>query len=554
MRFRTSINSIMKKRIILSFAALLIVFTGFKTAEDYFEVTKNLDIFATVYREVNVSYVDEVKPGELIRVAIDGMLKSLDPYTNFYSEAQAEDYRYQVTGTYAGIGSTVRKQGKYIIINQPYEGFPAQRAGLRSGDRIIQVDGKVVTGKKSSDLSKLLKGTAGTPITLIIDRPEIGEKSITFNRAKIQLKNVPYFGKINDITGYIKLTGFTPNAGKEVADAYRKLKEQDISQVILDLRGNGGGLLHEAINIVNVFMPKGKKVVSTKGREKEKDKIYKTLNNPVDTEMPLIVLINGRSASASEIVSGSIQDFDRGVLLGTKSFGKGLVQTTRMLSYNTQMKITTSKYYIPSGRCIQKLDYSHKKNGKAVVVSDSLKRTFLTKNGRKVLDGEGVTPDVKKGPGSLAKVSQSLIRKDLIFDYATHYRNKTDSIVEPKEFDLGDADFEDFLKYIHDKDYTYETETEKALSVLEKKSKNEKYFDAVSSQLVSLHDALKSQKKNDIQKFKEEILEILETEISRRYYYQRAMVESSFDNDDDIQESLLLFADQSRYQSILAGN
>lgn len=544
----------MKKRIIIGLLAVGTLFSGFKAAEDYFEVTKNLDIFATVYREVNVSYVDEVKPGELIRVAIDGMLKSLDPYTNFYSEAQAEDYRYQVTGSYAGIGSTIRKQGEFIVIDRPYEGFPAQKAGLRAGDRILEVDGKSVTGKSSSDLTKLLKGTAGTPVTLKIDRPEVGEQTLTFNRAKIQLKNVPYFGKIDSRTGYIKLTGFTPNAGKEVADALRELKEDDIEQVILDLRDNGGGLLHEAINIVNVFMPKGKRVVSTKGREREKDKIYKTLNNPVDTEMPLIVLINGRSASASEIVSGSIQDFDRGVLVGSKSFGKGLVQTTRMLTYNTQMKITTSKYYIPSGRCVQKLDYSNKKNGRAVVVSDSLKHTFLTTNGREVVDGEGVTPDVTKGSKKLAKVSQSLIRKDLIFDYATHYRNKHDKIQEPLNFDLGDADFQDFLKYINDKDYTYETETEKAIELLEKRSEDEHYHEAIAAQITALKNELKANKENDIQKFKSEILELLETEISRRYYYQRAMVESTFDDDADIQESLAIFADVNRYNSILSGN
>jgi len=544
----------MKKRIIIGLIAIGTLFSGFKAAEDYFEVTKNLDIFATVYREVNVSYVDEVKPGELIRVAIDGMLKSLDPYTNFYSEAQAEDYRYEVTGSYAGIGSTIRKQGEFIVIDRPYEGFPAQKAGLRAGDRILEVDGKAVTGKSSSELTKLLKGNAGTPVTLKIDRPEVGEQTLTFNRAKIQLKNVPYFGKIDDKTGYIQLTGFTPNAGKEVADALRKLKDENIEQVILDLRGNGGGLLHEAINIVNVFMPKGKKVVSTKGKEKEKDKIYKTINSPIDIEIPLIVLINGRSASASEIVSGSIQDFDRGVLVGTKSYGKGLVQTTRMLSYNTQMKITTSKYYIPSGRCIQKLDYAHKKNGKAVVVSDSLKRTFLTTNGREVIDGEGVTPDVTKGAKKLAKVSQSLIRKDLIFDYATHYRNKHSEIAQPLQFNMTDADFDDFLAFIRDKDYTYETETEKAIVALEEKSKDEQYFEGMAAQIAQLRKELGEHKQNDIQKHKQEILELLETEISRRYYYQRAQVESTFDDDADIQESLAIFADQNRYNAILSGN
>ncbi|MBO6517392.1 MAG: S41 family peptidase [Bacteroidia bacterium] len=542
-----------RKRILILLLSVGLIGTAFKQVDDYFEVSKNLDIFSTVYKEVNLNYVDEVKPGELIREAIDAMLNSLDPYTNFYSEAQAEDYRFQVTGSYGGIGAIVKKHGEDLVIDKPYEGYPAQKAGLRTGDVLLKVDGKSVIGKTSSQLSDLLKGTAGTTVVLTINRPGIGEQEFSLQRAQVKVKNVPYYGMIDSETGYIKLTGFTPDAGLEVHTALTKLKETGATNVILDLRGNGGGLLHEAVNIVNVFVKKGQQIVSTKGKEKEKDRVYKTLNTPVDTDMPLVVLVNGGSASASEIVSGTIQDLDRGVIVGVQSFGKGLVQSTRMLSYNTQMKITTAKYYIPSGRCIQRLDYSHKKNGNAESIADSLKQTYYTINKRPVTDGEGVNPDVKVGLPDLSKISRSLLRNDLIFDYATQYRNTHDSIVEPKMFHFTESDYQEFKAFIQDKDYTYETDTEKALAELEKKAENEKYTSVIGESLEALKADFSAKKSADIDRHRQEIMELLETEVASRYYYDRAFVETTFDEDADIQEALKLFDEPARYRAILAG-
>jgi carboxyl-terminal processing protease len=359
---------------------------------------------------------------------------------------------------------------------------------------------------------------------------------------------------INDQTGYIKLTGFTPNAGKEVHDALIELKKnKGLSSVIFDLRGNGGGLLHEAVNIVNVFVKKGQLVVTTKGKEIENDATYKTLNAPVDTEIPMVVLIDGGSASASEIVSGSIQDLDRGIVIGTKSFGKGLVQSSRQLTYNTQMKITTAKYYIPSGRCIQKLDYGNKVNGRAATIADSLKHTFFTANKRPVIDGEGVTPDITVDRPKYSKISQSLMSKYLIFDYATDYRNKHDNIASAKEFVLADEDFNNFVKFIEGKDYHYNTDTENAIEEMIKKAKDEKYYDGLKAKIDQLNQSLKSNKNEDITKFKKEILELLETEVARRYYFDTALIETTFDDDPDIQESLLLFANKEKYFSILKG-
>ncbi|MFT5725620.1 MAG: carboxyl-terminal processing protease [Bacteroidia bacterium] len=543
-----------KKKLLVFGIGLSVILAGFTQVDDYFEVSKNLDIFSTVYKEVNLSYVDEVKPGHLMREAVDAMLKSLDPYTNFYSEAQAEDYRFQVTGSYGGIGAIVKKHGDDLVIDRPYEGYPAQTVGLRTGDILIQVDGKSVVGKTSAQLSDVLKGTAGTTVVLTITRPEMGEMEFSLKRAQVKVKNVPYFGMVTANVGYIKLTGFTPDAGLEVHTALKSLKEKGAQSVIFDLRGNGGGLLHEAVNIVNVFVKKGQLVVNTKGKEREKDQVYKTLNTPLDIDIPLAVLINGGSASASEIVSGTIQDLDRGVVIGTQSYGKGLVQSTRMLSYNTQMKITTSKYYIPSGRCIQRLDYSHKKNGSAISVADSLKQTFYTLSKRPVTDGEGVNPDIKVGLPKLTKIAKSLVRRDLIFDYATKYRNKHDSIEEPKIFHLTDADYADFKAFLEGKDYGYTTDTEKAIIDLEKKAKDEHYMEALMASIAALKEEFNKNKSADLDRHKSEVLELLETEIAARYYYDRAYVETTFDDDNDVQEALKLFNEPVRYQAILAGN
>lgn len=542
-----------RKKFLLAGALILSITVAFKQAEDYFEISKNLDIFAAVYKEVNTSYVDDVKPGELIKEAIDAMLLSLDPYTNFYSEAQAEDYRLQVTGSYGGIGISVRMKEGRIVVDQAYEGFPAQKSDLRVGDYIIEVDGKSVVNKTSKDLNELLKGTAGTPVQVKVDRPGVGLVNLEMERAQIKVKNVPYFGKIDSQTGYIKLTGFTPNAGKEVHDALVDLQNQGISRVVLDLRGNGGGLLHEAVNIVNVFVDRGEEVVQTKSKERADNRTYKTLNAPVNKDIPLIVLVDKGSASASEIVSGTIQDLDRGVVIGEKSFGKGLVQSSKSLTYNTQMKITTAKYYIPSGRCVQKLDYSHKKDGKAVVVADSLKHTFFTRNGRPVKDGEGVTPDIEVKRRDLSKIAQTLLSKELIFDFATQYRNSHTEIDEPAKFTISEDEFSSFKSFLKGKDYTYLTDTEKALQHLEDKAESEAYLDALSGSIVQVKRQLEQNKDQDLERHKKEITELLELDIASRFYFDRALVETTFDDDPDIREALALFADNQRYQKLLKG-
>jgi carboxyl-terminal processing protease len=542
------------KKLILGGILAVGIFSAYKASDEYFEVSKNLDIFASVYKEVNLSYVDDVEPGSLIKTAIDAMLKSLDPYTNYYSEAQTEDYRFQVTGEYGGIGATIRQRGEYIVIDNPYEGYPAQQADLRAGDKILEVDGKSAKGKTSDDMTKLLKGSAGTDITMKIERLGVGEMVKTFKRAKIKVNNVPYFGMVDKETGYIKLTGFTPDAGKEVQDALKNLKKNNerMKSVILDLRGNGGGLLHEAVNVVNTFVKKGEFVTSTKGRDRDNNRNYSTLDAATDDGISLVVLIDGGSASASEIVSGSLQDLDRGVLIGQKSFGKGLVQSSKVLTYNTQMKITTSKYYIPSGRCIQKLDYSHKVNGKAEAIADSLKRNFYTRNRRPVRDGEGVTPDIKTPESKYTKITQSLLSKNIIFDFATQYRNTHDAIKMTKDFELTEKDFQDFVTFTSGKDYNYNTDTEDALQKFKVQATKENYLSELNSEYESLLNKLQRNKSNDLEKYKDEIMQVLEEEIASRYYYEKARIEASFDNDIEIREAILLLKDTVKYNSLLS--
>ncbi|MFT4877041.1 MAG: carboxyl-terminal processing protease [Bacteroidia bacterium] len=520
-------------------------------AEDYFEISKNLDIFAEVYKEVNTTYVDEVQPGELIRAAIDGMLKSLDPYTNFYSEAQAEDYRYQTTGTYAGIGSTIRTIGDYVYIDSPVDDFPAFKAGLLPGDKILAVDGVDMKGKTASDVTDYLKGKAGTTFSIKIDRLGEGELTKSITRETIKIKNVPYYGIIEDNIGYMQLTRFTPDAGKEVRDAVIALKAEGATSLVLDLRNNGGGLLHEAINIVNVFVPRGETIVITKGKFQEDNRTYKTLNSPVDTETPLVVLINEGSASASEIVSGSLQDLDRAVLIGQNSFGKGLVQTTKRLSYNTSMKITTAKYYIPSGRLIQRLDYGNKVNGKALAVADSIKKEFKTRSGRSVIDGEGIQPDLNIEEYKYSKLAISLIRNDLIFQFANEYRSKNPQIPEPKIYDVSNETFEEFKSFLKDKEYEYTTNTEKDLDKLIDQAKDDKYYELLKGELTSLKTALESTKKADLDNNKQELKELLEYEIVRRYYFEKGKVEVGFDDDLEWAKTKSVFSNTTEYKGLL---
>lgn len=543
-----------KTRIIIGIAVVSATFFAFNQANDrYFEIAKNLDIFATLFKEVNANYVDEINPTQVINVGINAMLESLDPYTNYIAEDDIEDYRTMTTGQYAGIGAVIGRKGNKNIILMPYEGFPAHISGLKIGDEILAIDGKDMKDKNTNDISKLLKGQAGTKFKIKISR--FGQKDpqeIEITRQKIKIENIPYQGMINNEVGYFHLTDFTVNASKDVRDAIIKLKEQGAKKIIFDLRDNPGGLLTEAINIANLFIPKDKEVVSTKSKVADWNKSYLALNNPLDLTIPVIVLTSDHSASAAEIVSGVIQDYDRGILVGEKTFGKGLVQATKPLSYNAQLKVTTAKYYIPSGRCIQAIDYSKKKeDGSATRIADSLRREFKTKNGRKVFDGAGVSPDVKVVKGDFAAITVSLIQKNHIFDYATEYAFNHPKIASAKEFQLTDAEYLEFTKWLVGKDYDYKTKVETELEDLIDNSKKEKYYDGIKDQIESLKQKIYHNKESDLQKFKSEIIEMLEGEIVTRYYLQKGGVEASFDNDEDIKAALDLFKDDARFKKIL---
>lgn len=528
---------------------------SFGFSEDsYFEVSRNLDIFATLFRELNIYYVDETKPGDLMKKAIDDMLETLDPYTNYIPESDIEDYRFLTTGQYGGIGALIGTKGDNVIITDPYEGFPAQKADLRAGDIILEIDGKSVKGKKSDDISKILKGQPKTPVRLTIKREgETGDLNKTIERDEIKIKSVPYYGVMENSIGYIKLTGFTENASGEVKDAFLDLKNnKQIKSLILDLRGNPGGLLNEAVNIVNIFVSKGIEVVSTKGKVTEWDKSYKALNTPVDTEIPLVVLVNSGSASASEIVSGAIQDLDRGIVLGQRSFGKGLVQTTRPLSYNAQLKVTTAKYYVPSGRCIQALDYSHRNDdGSVGKVPDSLISEFKTKGGRVVYDGGGITPDFNVEAQTLSPITQSLVTKMLVFDFATIYRIKHPKLAPARSFRVSDEEFNDFVSFLADKDYDYITKSEKALDELKTSAEKEKYYTDIALEFDALKKKMAHNKKDDLIKFKAEIKELLQDEIVSRYYFQNGRIEASFDFDPDIKKSIEALKEKAVFTSIM---
>ncbi len=543
------------KKIIIGLALLVGSISFSSYTESYFEVSKNLDIFATLFRELNIYYVDDADPGELMKTGIDAMLESLDPYTNYIPESKMEDYKMMTTGQYGGIGALIQTRKDRVMISEPYEGFGADKAGLLAGDKIIEIDGITAIGKNSDEIREFLLGQPGTTVEIKIERPGTeGILTKVVTREEVKIKDVPYYGMVKNDVGYIRLTGFTSSASAEVKSALLALKEQNAKSIILDLRGNGGGLLTESVNIVNLFLEKGSEVVYTKGKIKDWNKSYKALNDPVDMEIPLAVLINRGSASASEIVSGSLQDNDRAIILGTRSFGKGLVQNVLPLSYNSKLKITVAKYYTPSGRCIQKLDYSNKTNGKAEEVPDSLITEFKTlKSNRPVFDGKGVAPDLKVEGLPLSDISASLLLKSLFFDYATNYKIKHDSISPAKEFELSDANYEDFVSFLADKDYAYTTESEDILVELEKAAKADKYFDDVKEEYAALQKKLNHNKKDDLYKFKEEIKQILENEIVSRYHYQKGQVEVSLKYDPVLEEAISTLNDAAKYQSILAG-
>jgi carboxyl-terminal processing protease len=552
-RFKQYFTGRFKKIIlVLGFIGLGLFSSSY--VDDYFEISKNLEIFTTVFRQVNAYYVDETKPGELAKTGIDAMLNNLDPYTTYIPESEIEDYRFMTTGQYGGIGSLIRKKGDYIIISEPYEGFAAYKSGLMAGDTLLMVDGKSVKNKKTDEMSKILKGQPGTSITVIIKRDgkEI-EKKIT--REEIKVKAVPYYGLLEDGVGYIVLTSFTENCSKEISDAMDSLKKNNnIKSLVLDLRSNPGGLLHESVNIANFFVDKGQEIVSTKGKVVEWQKSYKALNNALDKDIPLILLVNKGSASASEIVSGSLQDLDRAVVMGQRTFGKGLVQTTKNLTYNSKLKVTTAKYYVPSGRCIQALDYSHRNaDGSVGKVADSLMKTFKTKAGRTVLDGGGVKPDITIKTNDASAIARTLENKLYIFEFAVQYRKKHPTIAAAKDFKINDADYNEFLSYIQGKDYAYVTNTEKVFKELKKTIEEEQYMEAVNEEYKSLEQKVLHHEQEDLITFKEDIKKIIEREIVTQYYYQKGKIQYALSNDLEVKKALELFKDEAKYKAILAG-
>jgi carboxyl-terminal processing protease len=545
-----------RKKLLAALALSTLGLVSFRAASDnerYFEIAKNLDIFATLFKEVNTYYVDEITPAKLVKTGIDAMLRSLDPYTNYIPEDDIEDFRTMTTGQYGGIGASVVKRNGKTVVQSAYEGYPAQKAGLLPGDEILDINGVVVDKKTNSDISKLLKGQANSVVKLMVTR--YGQDKpieIDITRDKIQVDNVPYTGMISSDVGYFQLGGFTVDAGKEVRTAVSKLKEQGAKKIVFDIRDNPGGLLNEAVNISNLFIDKGLDVVSTKGKVTEWNKTYKALDVPLDTQIPIAIITSNRSASASEIVSGVLQDYDRAVLVGERTFGKGLVQATRPLSYNSQLKVTTAKYYIPSGRCIQEIDYAHRaEDGTLGKFPDSLRTAFKTTAGRTVYDGGGVAPDIEVQDREIADITRILLQKSYLFDYATRYRAEHASIPAARAFKLSDADYQKFVAFLQGKNISYSTDAEKALTDLSKKVKEEKHYDDVKLELEAVRKKITVNKANDLQRFKPEIKELLEQEIVSRYYFEKGRTEAGFDDDPNIIAAVAVLNDPNRYAALL---
>ncbi|MBC8266818.1 MAG: S41 family peptidase [Flavobacteriales bacterium] len=550
----------MKKKIKVTFLAISIIIASvlsFSFTDNYFEIAKNLDIFTSLYKELNTYYVDETDPGKLMKKGIDAMLKSLDPYTTYIPESEIEDFRFMTTGQYGGIGAIITKRGDFVYISEPYEGFPAFKAGLMAGDKILEINGVSSKGKTTEEVSKILKGQPNTSVTLLMERKNLDKPFVVnFVREKVTVKSVPYSGFVADGIGYIKLRSFTRGCSKDIKDALADLKkQQELNGLILDLRGNPGGLLNESVNISNLFVERGEEIVSTKGKIKEWEKVYKATQKATDTQIPLVVLINQSSASASEIVAGVMQDLDRAVIIGNRSFGKGLVQQSRKLSYNTQLKVTIAKYYTPNGRCIQALDYSNRNDdGSVGKIQDSLRTAFKTKNGRTVYDGGGITPDIEIEQEKISNITISLLRKRLIFDFATDYRHAHDSIITADKFRLSDKIFEDFKTFLSDKEYEYTTETQDVVEQLKEVAEDEFYFDGFSNEYDALITKLEANKKDDLNKFNLEIKELITSEIVSRYYYQKGRIIAILQFDEDLKEAIKVLNNKTKYNSILAGN
>jgi carboxyl-terminal processing protease len=548
----------MRKHLIRSVAIciLLLSVVAFSLPQNdkYFEIVKNLDIFATLYKEVNANYVDDINPNLIIETGIDAMLSSLDPYTVYYAEDEIEDVRTKNTGQYGGIGARIGERldgGVYVLMVD--EGLAADKAGLKRGDEIIQVAGQSVANDYDR-ASEFLKGQAGSQVALTVRRPFVGEIELELSYEKIKLANVPYAGMVTSQIGLVKLAGFRQNASKEVKSAIRDLKKKGADHIILDLRGNGGGLLAEAVNVSNLFIDKDELIVTTKGKLEEMNASYKTLNASYDTEIPLVVLIDRSSASASEIVAGVMQDYDRGVLIGQKSFGKGLVQRTMPLSYNSQLKVTIAKYYTPSGRCIQALDYANRnEDGSVGVIADSLKTQFKTANGRLVFDGGGVDPDWPTERRAFSPLTISLLAQDLFFQFANEYDHDWGELYSGQEVIITDKIYDDFKVWLSDKSIGYSSDVIKQLELLRLTADQQGQLDEIADEIDRIDDAVKKDLESDIEKAKKEILFLLREEFAGRFFYEKGQLEASFLDDADVQKAVEVLNDPEIYQATLVG-
>ncbi|MEN9420704.1 MAG: hypothetical protein RLZZ107_175 [Bacteroidota bacterium] len=537
--------------LILVFLLLNISFT--KAQSNSFETLKSLEIMDQIYEHLELYFVDETKNGQLAKTGIDAMLKELDPYTVYYHESNIEDYRLMTTGQYGGIGALIRQIGDFSYISEPYEGKPAQKAGLKAGDKIVSIDGKAMEKKSTEEVSDALKGPKGTSFELVVERAGEGKKNFQITRDEIKLPDVPYFGMLRENVGYIKLNSFTQTAASDVKSAIEKLQAQGMKELVLDLRGNGGGLLIEAVKIVNFFVPKNQLVVTTKGRVQEENRTYKTLEEPFAPNMPLVVLIDGGSASASEIVAGSLQDLDRAVIMGETSFGKGLVQRTYDLKYGSKIKITIAKYYTPSGRCVQRLEYYDKENGqKPKEVADSLLKTFYTKNGRPVIDGRGIEPDLEVELPDLSRLSAMLLVKHHIFNFATQYTQQHPEIQAPTLFKLSSQDYADFKKFVlAQENFDYTTASEEALKKMKTTAEKEGYYQDIAADYEQMLIKVTPSKERDLDKFEQEIRELLEEEIMTRYYYQEGRAKHSLQTDPVVLKGIEILQAPTQYNTIL---
>jgi len=539
----------LKKKFVIPAVAAGFLFIGTSFKDDFFEIAKQIEIFTTLFKAVNTNYVDETNPGDLMDKAIKSMLGSLDPYTVYFNEQDVVNFKINNTGEYTGIGAMIARKKDRLIVREPYKNYPADKAGLKAGDEIIQI-GDILVADYKDDTSQLLKGMKNTKINIKYLRQG---KTYTTVLAldEVDIKSVPFYGKIDDKTGYIVLAHFNRKAGAEVKDALEKLKADGAKQIVLDLRGNPGGLLNEAIDICNLFVPKNEVIVTTKSRIEKHNNTYKTQNEPIDTEIPLAILVNGRSASASEIVSGALQDLDRAVILGSRSFGKGLVQRSVDLTYGTQLKVTISRYYTPSGRCIQALDYAHKdKNGIALRTDAKNFNAFKTRKGRTVYDGGGVLPDIELDETKMSPITNALLKNDGIFDYATTYYYKNPNLGDKIPV-LTDADYAGFKQYLKTNKISFDTETEVALRNTLAAAKNEKIDETIATEYQQLLNALEKSETTLLDKNQKEIKGLIQEELIKRYQYQEGLYQFYIKNNSEIKKAVNVLNNQTEYKTIL---